>query len=49
MITEAMDYVITSASMKWRLKKFSDQKEAVHTTKILGDDGKPGLQLLMDK
>lgn len=38
-----MDYVITQASMKWRLKKFMEMKEAIHTDKILGDNGKPNI------
>jgi hypothetical protein len=40
---ETLDYVLTSIKQKWRLKKFSDQREEVLIENILKDDGKADL------
>ncbi len=42
-ISEAMDQVITSVKLKWRLKKFSENKATLLIDRILQDKGQPDL------
>ena len=42
-ISEALDHVNTSVKLKWRLKKFSENKATLLIDRILQDKGQPDL------
>ena len=45
---EAMEYVITSIKLKWRVSKFAEQKGDILVDTILRDNGVPNLQGKID-
>ena len=42
-ISEALDQVVTSVKLKWRLKKFSEKQANILIDRILQDKGQPDL------
>ena len=42
-ISEALDQVVTSVKLKWRLKKFAEKQANILIDRILQDKGQPDL------